>query len=71
MGGEDFAYIAQLVPSCFALLGTRIDTGEAHPLHSPRMVINENALPLGAAYLAQAALDLLVELNQEYTKPIT
>jgi len=59
MGGEDFAYIAQKVPSCFALLGTRVNSGEAYPLHSPKMLVNEDALPLGTAYLAQAALDLL------------
>jgi len=67
MGGEDFAYIAQQVPSCFALLGTKVETGEAHPLHSPKMIINENALPMGAAYLAQASLDLLEELNATLT----
>jgi len=59
MGGEDFAYIAQEVPSCFALLGTRVPTGEVYPLHSSRMIVNEDALPMGAAYLSQAALDLL------------
>lgn len=63
MGGEDFAYIAQQVPSCFALLGTKVTEGEAHPLHSPKMVINEDALPMGAAYLAQTALDLLEALK--------
>ena len=67
MGGEDFAYIAQKVPSCFALLGTRVTDGEAHSLHSPKMLINEDALPLGAAYLAQAALDLLVKLSENAT----
>ena len=64
MGAEDFAYIAQKVPSCFALLGTKVTQGEAHPLHSPKMLINEAALPLGAAYLAQTALDLLAKLNK-------
>ena len=59
MGGEDFAYIAQKVPSCFALLGTKVDSGEAYPLHSSKMIVNENALPFGSAYLAQATLDLL------------
>jgi metal-dependent amidase/aminoacylase/carboxypeptidase family protein len=63
MGGEDFAYIARQVPSCFALLGTKVTEGEAHPLHSPKMVINEDALPMGAAYLAQTALDLLEVLK--------
>ena len=64
MGAEDFAYIAQKVPSCFALLGTRVTQGEAYPLHSPKMLINEDALPLGTAYLAQTALDLLAELKR-------
>lgn len=59
MGGEDFAYIAQKVPSCFALLGAKVESGEAYPLHSPKMIVNEQALPLGSAYLAQAALELL------------
>jgi len=62
MGGEDFAYIARQVPSCFALLGTRITDGEVHALHSSKMIINEDALPPGAAYLAQSALDLLEAL---------
>ena len=65
MGGEDFAYIAQKVPSCFALLGTQITDGDVHPLHSPKMVINEEALPMGAAYLAQTALDLLNETTSK------
>lgn len=59
MGGEDFAYIARKVPSCFALLGTKVPNGEAHPLHSPKMIVNEQALPYGTAYLVQAALDLV------------
>lgn len=67
MGGEDFGYIAQIVPSCFALLGTRVTSGEAHPLHSPKMVINEDALPLGTAYLTQTALDLLCAFDKNKT----
>ena len=63
MGGEDFAYIAQKVPSCYALLGTKVTEGEAYPLHSPKMIVNEDALPMGSAYLAQAALDLLEDLK--------
>lgn len=59
MGGEDFAFIAERVPSCFAFLGSRPTTGEAHGLHSPHMIVNEEALPLGAAFLADTALALL------------
>ncbi|MDX1811310.1 MAG: M20 family metallopeptidase, partial [Gammaproteobacteria bacterium] len=46
MGGEDFGYIAQAIPSCFALLGTKVYEGEAFPLHSPRMCVNEDAFPV-------------------------
>ena len=59
MGGEDFAYIAQQAPACFALLGTQVDEGLAYPLHSPKMIVNETALPYGTAYYAQTALALL------------
>ncbi|MCP4043293.1 MAG: amidohydrolase, partial [Gammaproteobacteria bacterium] len=31
----------------------------AYGLHNPKMELNEDALPYGAAYLAQTALDLL------------
>jgi amidohydrolase len=68
MGGEDFGYIAQKVPSCFALLGTQVISGEVHPLHSPKMIINEEALPLGTAYLAQTALDLLCAFDKNATE---
>ncbi len=59
MGTEDFAFIAKEVPSCFVLLGTRVTDGPAHSIHNSKMVVNEDALPIGTAYFAQAALDLL------------
>jgi amidohydrolase len=60
MGGEDFAFIAREIPSCYVLLGTRIDTKEEVPgIHNPKTMINEDALPLGTAFLSQTALDLL------------
>ncbi len=59
MGTEDFAFIAETVPACFVLLGTRVIEGPAHSIHNSRMVINEDALPIGSAYFAQAALDLI------------
>jgi amidohydrolase len=58
-GGEDFSYIAAEIPSCFALLGTQPPQGQPTSLHHPLMLIDEEALPLGSAFLAQAALDLL------------
>lgn len=59
MGTEDFAFITKEAPSCFALLGTRVTDGPAHSIHNSRMVVNEDALPIGTTFFAQAALDLL------------
>jgi amidohydrolase len=59
LGGEDFAYIAARIPSCFALLGTKDPQQDATSLHHPRMLLDEAALPFGAAFLAQAAVDVL------------
>jgi amidohydrolase len=64
LGGEDFAYIAALIPSCFALLGTKSPQQDATSLHHPKMLLDEDALPLGAAFLAQAALDLLASFGK-------
>lgn len=64
MGTEDFAFIAKEVPSCFVLLGTRVTDGPAHSIHNSKMVVNEDALPFGTAYFAQATMDLLELYNQ-------
>ena len=55
-GSEDFAYISQQVPSVMVAL-TAGDPG--YPLHHPKVEFDENALPVGAALYAQAALDWL------------
>lgn len=56
MGGEDFAYYAQRVPAVIGRLGVRDEArGYVHPLHHPRFDLDEAALPLGAAILAEAA----------------
>ena len=56
MGGEDFAYYAERVPGMIARLGVRNEArGLVHPLHHPRFDLDEDALPLGAAVLADFA----------------
>ena len=56
MGAEDFAYYAQRVPGMIARLGVRNEAlGFTHPLHHPRFDLDEDALPLGAALLADVA----------------
>ncbi len=64
MGAEDFAFYAQTVPSCFVLLGSRVESGPAHSIHNAKMIVNENALPIGTAYFAQATLDLLEQFSK-------
>jgi amidohydrolase len=58
MGAEDFSYMSQLAPGAMFSLGAKID--ESHrPAHSPTFDINEDALPIGAALLAEVACRLL------------
>ena len=60
MTGDDFAYFAKLVPSSYFKLGVGNDLIK-NPLHSPNFDIDENSLSLGAAILAQIAIDYLGE----------
>jgi amidohydrolase len=56
MGAEDFSYYAQRVPGMIVRLGVRNEElGFVHPLHHPRFDLDEDALPLGAALLAEVA----------------
>ncbi len=56
MGGEDFAYFAQAVPACFFFVGCGLPNGTSEPHHSPRFVIDEAALPIGAEVMLNSAL---------------
>ena len=58
MAGEDFAYIAQAVPSAFLFLGVAPPGAEAVGNHDPHFSVDEESLPLGAAILASAAMRL-------------
>ncbi len=60
MGGEDFAHYARKVPGFFFFLGVRNEEiGAVHSLHTPQMIIDEAALPLGVKAMAMLALDYL------------
>ncbi|KKB38304.1 M20 metallopeptidase family protein [Bacillus thermotolerans] len=60
MGGEDFSFYTQKIPGIYFRLGVRNESKKAiYPLHHPRFDLDEDALPYGAALLAQYALDLL------------
>jgi amidohydrolase len=50
--------MSQLAPGAMLSLGVKIDD-TIRPAHSPTFDINENALPIGAALLAEVACRLL------------
>ena len=57
MWGEDFAYYLREIPGSFWMLGIRPPDRESIPgLHNSRFILDENALPVGAALLANGAL---------------
>ena len=62
MGAEDFSYVLEKVPGAMALLGVAAADGDwtsCCGIHSTRMVVDESALPRGAAVLAGCALRFL------------
>ena len=66
MGGEDFAYYAEKVPGIFFRLGTYNEEKNCvYPNHHPKFDIDEDALPYGAALLAQFALDYIENHSKE------
>lgn len=62
MGSEDFAEIAQQVPSAYYMVGAGPDAPEKRlGQHNPKIEFNEGILPLGAAIYARVAVDWLRE----------
>ena len=60
MGSEDFAVIAERVPSIYIALGVQMEkTEDRYHLHNPKVRFNEDALALGTAIYAQVAQDWL------------
>jgi amidohydrolase len=71
LGGEDFAYYAAEIPGCFYNLGVWDEALGAtpEPLHSPRLVASDRAIPLGSATMAAIALSLLEENQKPRAHP--
>ena len=62
MGAEDFSYVLEKVPGAMAFLGVAAEGSDWQGccgIHSSRMVVDESALPRGAAILAGAAMRFL------------
>ncbi|AEJ40252.1 crowt peptidase m20d [Sulfobacillus acidophilus TPY] len=60
LAGEDFAYYLERIPGAFLMLGCRNPAvGAIYPHHHPRFTLDEDALPIGVALLAETALSFL------------
>lgn len=60
MGSEDFSYVSQAVPAVFFALGGRVkEDSLVFPQHSPNVLFNEQALPIGSALYAHTAIEWL------------
>jgi amidohydrolase len=56
MGGEDVSVYFERAPGCFVFIGSaNPDRGLSEPHHSPRFDFDEEALPVGCAFLVRAA----------------
>ncbi|KAL3638824.1 IAA-amino acid hydrolase ILR1-like 6 [Castilleja foliolosa] len=56
MGAEDFSFYSEIIPAAFFYIGIKNETlGSIHSPHSPHFMIDENALPIGAATHAAIA----------------
>jgi amidohydrolase len=64
MGAEDFSILAAQAPGAMFFLGVRPEgSEEARQLHSADFDLDENALPIGSAILAEAAHRYLEEAS--------
>lgn len=62
MGAEDFSYVLEKVPGAMFFLGVAqegADWKSCCGIHSSRMMVDETALPKGAAFLAACAVQFL------------
>jgi amidohydrolase len=59
MKGEDFGILAQDAAGCYVRLGVGFPGEPPRTHHDPRFDLDERALPIGAALLAQTALRYL------------
>ncbi len=65
MGGEDFAYFSQEVPSVFFRLGTNSGVSTSNGIHTTRFNVDEEAMLFGIGALSNLALTFLEEKKGE------
>ncbi|GJN22743.1 hypothetical protein PR202_gb10338 [Eleusine coracana subsp. coracana] len=60
MAAEDFGFYAQKIPAAYFSIGvSNAAMGKIYHMHSPHVVIDEGALPIGAAFHAAVAIEYL------------
>lgn len=64
LGAEDFGSFTEMAPGAMFMLGTRIE-GDERFVHHPRLDLDERALPIGTAILAETALRFLREKEKK------
>lgn len=52
---DDFAVILEKVPGAYMFLSAGYPEKDVAPSHNPKVIFNEDVLPIGAAYLAHSA----------------
>jgi hippurate hydrolase len=52
MGGEDFSFMANVVPGCFVRIGQANGSRGSTPVHNPGYDFNDEILPIGASLWA-------------------
>ncbi|KAK7389603.1 hypothetical protein VNO78_24774 [Psophocarpus tetragonolobus] len=66
MASEDFAFYQEVIPGYFFMLGMKSASPEPdRSLHSPYLIIDEDALPYGASLHASLAVTYLLKYKQE------
>ena len=61
LGAEDFPEFLKHAPGAMYTLGTRIEGREIYELHHPKFDIDERALPIGTAILAETTKRFLAD----------
>lgn len=60
IGSEDFALIAEKVPSCYFVLGAGVeDESQWYGQHNPKIIFNEDSLSMASAIHAKVAMEWL------------
>ena len=56
---DDFALVLDKVPGCYMFLSAGFTDRQVASSHNPKVIFNENVLPVGAACLAHCATQWL------------